>query len=88
MSAPKEPSTATRGPGGDAAIARRKLLRAGAYVGPAILASLVSRSAFAQQASCAPVLCNPNNCTPGTPCGPATPCGPNVCGPTQCGPAK
>lgn len=82
MSAPQEPPRPPAN--GDEAIARRKLLRAGAYLAPAILGALLSRSAFAQYPSCSPAMCNPNLCGPGTePCGPAEPCGPNECTPSD-----
>jgi hypothetical protein len=55
--------------------ARRKLLRLGAYVAPAILATLTAADARAQQQSCAPAGCMPNQCAPG--CAPAR-CNPNV----------
>lgn len=52
-------------------LARRKLLRTGAYVTPAVLATLMASGSWAQ-----------TSCGPGKPCTPTDPtCNPNTCGP-------
>jgi hypothetical protein len=45
-------------------LARRKLLTAGAYLTPAVLATLIADKALAQTRSCQPTYCNPC-CMPG-----------------------
>ncbi|HEY3451736.1 MAG TPA: hypothetical protein VGK67_35595 [Myxococcales bacterium] len=58
-------------------IARRKLLKLGAYAAPAIIGTLlISRDAQAQTISC-----GPGNCSP-TPCNPV-PCDPKGCPPIR-----
>jgi hypothetical protein len=44
--------------------ARRKLLRLGCYITPAILASFIAKSAVAAGASCGPAECHPAGCQP------------------------
>lgn len=53
--------------------ARRRLLRLGAYVAPAVIGSMLTAQARAQTPSCGPATCNPN----GGPCGPAN-CAPRA----------
>src|SRR5688572_11799440 len=74
-------------------IARRKLLKQGVWVLPAIV-STVTVTARAAQATCTPT-CSPTTaCTPTRGCNPATcnpaTCSPNggLCGPTSCRPRR
>lgn len=76
--------------------ARRKLLKLGAYVIPAVTAMISTRTAWAQTISCAPAVCSPNACVPTScepycapagGCAPAS-CGPVGCVPSPCGPSK
>ncbi len=61
--------------------ARRKLLRLGVYVAPAVIGTLLaSRDAHAAP----PVSCQPSQCKP-APCHPH-PCGPYPCHPAACNP--
>jgi len=63
-------------------VARRKLLKIGIYMPPAIIGSLVLTQ------GCQPASCNPTQ----TPCGPTNchpvinPCGPQQCNPQNCNP--
>jgi hypothetical protein len=61
-------------------IARRKLLKLGVYVAPAVIGTLlISRDARAQAPSCGPGQCAPEPCNP-------VPCDPKGCPPIRCAP--
>jgi hypothetical protein len=66
--------------------ARRRLLKLGVYVAPAVITSLKLTPALAQAApSCGPQVCGPNVCGPNkcTPtCTPSGGCNPGTCQPT------
>ncbi|MCI0342914.1 MAG: hypothetical protein L0216_17535 [Planctomycetales bacterium] len=74
-----EPSPRSLGDTGAAGLARRRLLRLGAYLVPAILGTFaVTRTAEA-------LSCLPQYCGPTPPCQPNT-CQPDICQPFFCAP--